>query len=240
MLARGRVESLNNGVPSSFSCPLCGAAEHEGRCERYSTTLHWCGKCLVTKLTPADLEGPRLPADVLRAVNVNRTTVFCRHCAIPVCSEHSRSSKTKNPRKMVALRKVKRCIDDCSNLTPAQEKTYVLTLDKYVPTWRTAGPRRCEVCNLPVFMRTLCRRHHEQLKRGSKKKMVPQRFRRPRAGPTKLVAVYLLKPVAEAVGRITYEEGVTMTAFMEGLVQAELRRRFLALKRRAAAAPALT
>lgn len=156
-----------------------------------------------------------MPNETLEALSVKRTTHFCLFCSVPVCADHRTLTG--------------HCSHECRNLTPSVQKSLVQMLNKYVPDWRTAGPSRCEVCNLPVYRYSVCRRHFDQLKRG-KTKLVPQRLRRLRREAITLMAVTVAKDTHEKIKRIVEVEGGTVSSYVESLVDADLKARFEAIR----------
>lgn len=219
------MESLNVGVVPSNLCPLCGFAEHEGRCERFSSIRWWCAHCLTTKITTSELAGPLISGELLTQVGINRTTKFCRLCAMPICTEHLTPLK-KPP--------FQKCHVACQDFTESDEKKFVLTLDKYVPDWRTCGPHRCLVCNRPSVVHGMCARHFGQARSGRRPKLVVQKINRRRPNGVAKLVVHLTPELAESIRRLALEEGTTVSAFIEDCITAEFRRRLALLKRAAA------
>ena len=222
--AGGRVESHIIGVTNPNLCPLCGAAEHPGKCEKESRTTWWCGRCLVSKLAEAesDINRPVLSAQTLRAANIKRTRYFCRFCALPLCDVHARDNPNMGHRRYA-------CHVDCAVEPLKSRALLVKALDAYVPDWRRAGPRRCEVCNAPYYKHTVCERHYAQARRG-RKVLVANRLRKRRT--TKHVPMSFALPIElkETVDRIAEVEGSTISAYLEAVVRKDLRRRAQLIK----------
>lgn len=205
--------------PTFTLCPLCDYYDHEGKCPKFSSAKWWCGPCLTSKLHPEELSGPRLPNNLLDDVGVGRADFFCLWCSVPICSSH------RGPTGHCSH-------TDCRRLSPAKQKQLVLTLDSYVPDWRTAGPKRCESCNLPVYRYSVCRRHFDQLKNG-RRRLYPGRLRRIHTEPVVHGTFSLPKSRLDAIKRIVQEEGGTVSSYLDELVEEDLRARVNELRRKA-------
>lgn len=202
-------------------CPLCHFSTHSGKCPRWSSVAWWCARCLTTKIPPTDLAGPRLPNDILVSLNIGRGTKFCHLCSVPMCNEHATNKQ------------MPRCTHECRLHTPAEEKHLVLTLDKYVPDWRTAGPKRCEVCNLPRYRYSLCRRHFEKLSRNPTAKLTPKRTYRIPTEPMAQTVIHVSAARLDSVRRIVQEEGGSVSAYVDELIARDLLRRTNAVRKAA-------
>ena len=225
VLTPGRVESRNKGVVNLNPCPLCLRAPHQGKCEKRSITTRLCTHCLVQKLDPRDLAAPPPNEDLLEAVGITRTKLFCRWCGLPVCEAHVAEEAPATRRSKGA-----RCRGDCRKRTDRQSVALEAAADKFTVDWRRAV-KRCEVCTAPAVIYTVCERHYQALKAG-KTELTVARQKRARREAT-VACIVFEKDILDRAKAVAKSEGIKLTHYVEDLVLKDLAQRTRVLKRAA-------
>lgn len=196
---------------------MCGLPFHQGRCERPVAGTYWCTICLVTHLSAEDLAAPALPASLLAATGIERTTKWCQRCGAPVCGYHRHQGK-----------EYVRCVVECRSRSDAQVASLRATTAKYNPGLPTEA--RCVVpeCGVPSYRRAgrggrpLCQRHYTQVRKG-KTELTIERQRKWTGYRCKILAVALPPEDAKLAAELAGDTSVSK--WVADLVRAEIRRR---------------